>query len=430
MVLDRSIAPHIIPISKLHTPRVESYVLNNGLRVYSINAGTQDILKIEIVNRAGRSNEISQLASKLYAGTVKEGTESKTSSQIATLVDFYGATISSKSGMDSTSLSLYCLHKHLDSVLPVFMDVVSNPIFPEEEIEKFKKRSSEKLTLQLSKNDVQAYRKITEMIFGENHPYGYNSYPSSFSGLTRELAVSQHQEKILTEDSFVIISGKITLACSKRINDVLSQLTIKKRSIPSRFLIEPDQMLQYSDKGSNDYQTAIRIGKKLFNREHSDFAGAYMMNTLFGGYFGSRLMSSIREDKGYTYGIFSMIDTMRYGGYFYISTEVANEYVGPTLKAIREEIEIMKNQLTKPEEMRMVKNYIIGSFMTMVDGPFKTSEVLRTLLVSGLDFKYIEEFLEQIQSISAQNIQNLSNKYLDIDTMYQVTVGDSQSITD
>lgn len=430
MVLDRSIAPPIIPITKLHIPEVESYVLANGLRVYAINAGTQDILKVEIIHPAGRSNEVAPLASKLYAGTVKEGTKSKNSSQIATLVDYYGATISSRSGMDSASLTLYCLHKHLESVLPVFIDVVANPTFPEDEIEKFKKRSAERLAVQLAKNDVQAYRKITEMIFGENHAYGYNSYPESFEELTQGLALKQYNEKILTEDSFVIISGKITLDCSQTINDQLSQLPISKSSTPSGLFVESSDIMTYTDKGTNDYQTAIRIGKKLFNRDHKDFVGCYMMNTLFGGYFGSRLMSSIREEKGYTYGIFSMIDTMRYDGYFYISTEVANEYVQPTLEAIKEEITILQNERTDEEEMQMVKNYVMGSFMTTVDGPFKTSEVLKTLVIADLDFDYLHDFLDQIQSVSALEIQDLANKHLNIDSMYQVTVGDNPRLID
>lgn len=430
MLLDRSIAPPILPVTKLHIPAVESYVLDNGLRVFAINAGTQDILKIEIINPAGRSNEVAPLASKLYAGVVKEGTTTKNSSQIATLVDFYGATISSSSGMDSTSLTLYCLHKHLDSVLPVYMDILTNPVFPEDEIEKFIKRSSEKLAVQLAKNDVLAYRKITEMIFGAEHAYGYNSYPESFEGLTTALAKKQYSEKILTEDSFVVISGKITIDCSQTVNEQLSQLKISKSSPPRHLVVASAEELLYSDKGKNDYQTAIRIGKRLFNREHPDFDGMYVLNTLFGGYFGSRLMSSIREEKGYTYGIFSMIDSMRFDGYFYISTEVANHYVKPTLIAIEEEIKLLQQEKTDQEEMQMVKNYIMGSFMTMVDGPFKTSEVLKTLILSGLDFNYLEGFLDNVQAVSDQNIVDLANKYLNMDSMYQVTVGDNPSLTD
>lgn len=424
MILDRSVGPPIKPITKLQIPKVESHVLSNGLTVFCLNAGTQDILKLELINHAGRSNELQKLGAKVYAGTVKEGTSSMRSSEIAAKIDFYGATISSSSGMDSSSMTLYTLNKHLESILPVFIDLLVDPVFPEEEIEKYKKRSAEKLALELTKSDVLAYRKITEIIFGEEHAYGYNSYPETYNTLGREVALRHHREKILTKDSFAIISGRITTEALTIINNYLEQIVLTESSKAPIIYTGPVGAQRFHGKGKYEFQTAIRIGKQMFNRHHTDFSGMYLVNTLFGGYFGSRLMSSIREEKGYTYGIFSMIDAMKEDGYFYISTEVANKYVKPTMEAIREEVDILQNERVSKDELQMVKNYIMGSFMTMIDGPFKTSEVLKTLIIGGKDFEYLEGFFDEILQITDQEIQNLANKHLNLDTMHHVTVGD------
>lgn len=424
MILDRSTGPVIKPIIKLNIPKVESYVLSNGLKVFKINSGTQEIIKIEVVNLAGRSNETEQLAAKLYSGTAKEGTIHVNSSEIASKIDFYGATISSSSGMDSASTTLFTLNKHLEAIFPLFLDILQNPIFPDEEIEKYKKRSAAKLSLELTKSDVLAYRKITEIIFGENHPYGYNSYPETFATLDREVAVMHHQQKVLTQDSYVIISGKISSRVENQLNDLLQEIKLSPSSINPIIITTPVEIQKHHEKGTYEYQTAIRIGKQMFNRKHQDFAGMYVLNTLFGGYFGSRLMSSIREEKGYTYGIFSMIDSMKDDGYFYISTEVANEYVKPTLKAIKKEVDIIQAQEVSKDELQMVKNYIMGSFMTMIDGPFKTSEVLKTLSISDLDFQYLNQFFDEILKVSAKDVKDLANKYLDLSSMHLVTVGD------
>ncbi len=423
MTLDRSIAPAIAALDTILIPQIDEYRLSNGIRVIELNSGSQDIVKLEYVHAGGRYQESQKLAAKLYSSTLRDGTSSRSSAQIAEKIDYYGATLSSRSGMDSCSLILYSLHKHLDQLLPIFLDVCTDPVFPEEEIRKTCVRSSEKLKIQLAKNEVLAYREITSLIFGDDHPYGYNTYPEQYLKLDRNLAQEHFDHCIHTEGSFIIISGKITDAIRLVITSRLEQIPIKEnKRLEKVFDSYEMQAQRLNIEGPNSYQKAIRVGKKLCSREHDDYAKLYVTNTVLGGYFGSRLMSSIREEKGYAYGVFSMLDTMAKEGSFYISTEVAIKNAEATLLLMQKEIQELQDKLISKEEHRMVTNYIMGSFINMLDGPFKTSELIRTLYISGLDFHYLDSLIHTIRDTSRQEIQDIAKKYLQWEDMSIVMV--------
>jgi predicted Zn-dependent peptidase len=170
-------------------------------------------------------------------------------------------------------------------------------------------------------------------------------------------------------------------------------------------------------------QTAIRIGRRLFSRHHPDYAGFFVLNTILGGYFGSRLMTNIREDKGYTYNIYSSLDVMRHDGAFYIGTEVGNEFVGDTLKQIRLELRSLIENPVSEEELTMVRNYLMGNFLSMVDGPFNVGEVVRTMVGDELPFSFFSELVESVNTIKAETLQRLAEQYLQPEDQWEVVVG-------
>jgi len=207
------------------------------------------------------------------------------------------------------------------------------------------------------------------------------------------------------------------------LNDAIGEVIPdgKKESyMPAVEAKEPDKIrLEQPDA----VQTAIRLGKLLFNRSHKDYHGMYMLNTLFGGYFGSRLMSNIRENKGYTYNIYSSIDSLKYYGYFNIGTEVGNEFVDLTLKEIYKEIDSFREELVSEKEMEMARNYILGNLLTMLDGPFQVSELVKSHVVDNIPFSTFNDLAECIKYISREEIRELAGKYLDPDSLWEVLVG-------
>ncbi len=421
---DRSKAPLIKQIDQIDLPSPNKYFLDNGIPVFEINKGTQNIIKIEIVFHAGRPYEMKKLAARATASLIKEGTLKHSSSEISEIVDFYGATFSTPYNLDTSNLVLYSLHRHLDKLLPLVAEVIQNPVFPEDEIETYIKQSKQRLQVELQKTDVVAYRKITEFLFGAEHPYGYNSFPETYESLTRNDLLSHYQKNYTQDNCSIFISGKSSPDILKKINQYLGKQIQKGKPKINQFsnFIPSPQKIKIAH--SDSVQSAIRIGRRLFDRKHEDYSGMYLVNTILGGYFGSRLMTNIREDKGYTYNIYSAIDTMHNDGCFYIGTEVGNEFVDATKEEIYKEIYLLQNEFVGKQELVMVRNYLLGNLLTMLDGPFNMGEVIKTMVLEDIPKASFSTLVQTIKNITPDEIQHLAKKYFKSEDMWEVIVGE------
>ncbi len=422
-MLNRLQAPAIQEISNLTFPNYQKIDLANGIPLYIVNMGTQNVFKVEVIFNAGRRMEHKRQVANTTAKLLKEGANNKSSAEIAEHIDFYGGTIGQSHSLEIPSLVLYGMNKHFDRLLPVFADVISNPTFPEEEFQKYIKEKKQQLPINLSKSDIVAYRTITESIFGEDHPYGYNSSIAIYDDLNREDLIQHFQTNYIDQHCIIIASGKIDQHIIQKINDDLAPriLSGTKRELPYPATI-PKVQSTFIEK-PNSVQSALRLGRKLFNRHHPDFFGMYMLNTIFGGYFGSRLMMNIRENKGYTYNIYSMIEPMIVDGSCIIGTEIGTEYVNATLKEIHHEMDRLCTELVSEKELQMVRNYLKGTMLNWIDGAFNVAEVVKTLAVNELDEAYFKGLVDTINNISPKEIRQLAQRYLDPADWHQVIVG-------
>lgn len=421
-MLDRNTAPAIQKVVDLKLPLPNIHTLDNGIPVYEIQMGTQDIVKLEILFHAGRPYEKKKLVARATAALLKEGTTTMSSAEIAEQIDFYGGTLNIPINLDTSNIVLYSLTKHFKKLLPIVADMVSNPIFPKEELNAFCERNIQNLAVDLTRGDVVAYRKITEFIFSEHHPYGYNSSEKRYRALTREDLLEHFQDNYHAGNCRILISGKTTEQHIDLLNTyfgkVLPKKEVKKISFVQDFPIPKQVKIPHVES----VQTAIRIGCKTFNRNQADFNGLYILNTILGGYFGSRLMNNIREDKGYTYNIFSSLDAMRHDGYFYIGTEVGNEFTEKTLIEIYREITRLQEELVEEEELNMVKNYLLGNMLTMLDGPFNIADIIKTYVSEDLPITDFNLLTETIKNITAEELKELAIKYLQPENMWEVIV--------
>jgi zinc protease len=424
--LNRKTPPPIHQVTSLTLPTPSVSQLDNGIPVYATRLGTQEILKIELIIRAGRPEENRRLASRMTARLLREGTQSYISAQIAEKLDFFAGTLQTNAGMDTVNISLYCMTKHLPNLLPLIAEMVIAPTFPDRELTIVADNNIQRLAVELSKVDVLSYRKITAMLFGENTAYGYNSTPDDYRNITTADCRQYHRDYYTADRMSLFISGYFDDATLRLLNQYLGQipaattvptkigpLSISTKNTPQKVRVpHPDSL-----------QTAIRVGRSFGNRHHQDYNGFFMLNTIFGGYFGSRLMSNIREDKGYTYNIHSSVDTMHHDGYFYIGSEVGNDVVDKTLTEIYKEMDIMKTELVGDEELSMVKNYLLGNMLNMVDGPFAIGDVVRTFITEGLPFEAWESFVHTIRTIEAKEIRDLAQRYFKKEDFFEVVVG-------
>ena len=301
-------------------------------------------------------------------------------------------------------------------------ELLTSPIFPEQELETFKKNSKRRMQVDLTKNDVVAYRKITELMFGETHPYGYNSSEESYDQLQQADLVQHFKTNFHAQNCTIFLSGKIDDTIIQLLDQHLGQLPTGIKTNP----IFPAPPIIQAKKVEflipDSLQKAIRIGKKAITRNHEDYSGFTVLNTVLGGYFGSRLMNNIREDKGYTYNIYSVQDTMQEDACFYVSTEVGSEFLKPALKEIYFEMARLQNDLIPDEELEMVKNYILGNMLNMVDGPFRVTDLVKTLVLEDRPYSDFQKIVDLVHTISAQELRDLAQKYFDPATMWEVVV--------
>jgi zinc protease len=424
--LNRKTPPPIHQVTSLTLPTPTQTTLDNGIPVYATRLGTQEILKIELVIRAGRPEEKRRLASRMTARLLREGTPTYISAQIAEKLDFFAGTLQANAGMDTINISLYCMTKHLPNLLPIVAEMIVAPTFPERELSIVADNNIQRLAVELSKNDVLAYRKITALMFGENTAYGYNSTPDDYRRITTEDCRDFHREFYTADRMSLFICGYFDDATLKLLNTHLGQIkraTTEPRKIGPLSITTKNKPKKLRVPHPDSLQTAIRVGRHFGNRHHPDYNGFFMLNTILGGYFGSRLMSNIREDKGFTYNIHSSIDTMHNDGYFYIGSEVGNDVVDKTLVEIYKEMAILTKELVGDEELAMVKNYLLGNMLNMVDGAFAVGDVVRTFITEGLPFEAWETFVDKIRTIDAAEIRELARKYFKKQDFFEVIVG-------
>ncbi len=420
---NRTVPPKIHDVQSIELPQPEIVHLDNGVPVYITNLGTQEVSKLEIAFFAGRPYERKPLVARAVCSQLREGSRNYTSAQIAENLDFYGASLGMPFNLDTANLTLYSLNKHFGRVLPILKDMLAEPAFPEDDLRAFISRNQRRLEVDLARNDTVAYREITAMIFGEHHPYGYNSSMEGYAALARADLLEHYRRLYNRNNCLVFVSGRVTEKMLAQINEALSEALGDGQRASAEVSTPRRRPRRISFDRPGTLQSAVRLGREAFSRHHEDYFGLYILNTLLGGYFGSRLMTNIREEKGYTYNIYSMLENMRYGGSFLIGTEVSERYVEATLQEIYREMEQLQQERVGEEELKMVRNYLMGNFLTMLDGPFNIAEVVRTQALDGLPPDTFSRLVETVQHIDAGALQALAQKYLNKDEMWEVVVG-------
>jgi predicted Zn-dependent peptidase len=422
MILNRSQSPSYTNNFSFPAIAPEQHTLSNQIPLFVIDAGTQALCKIELVFNAGNYFETSALIANASNSLMREGTYSKSATEIAELLDYYGAFLETAVYKDKASIILYSLNKHLHHTLPVMMDIVQNAIFPEKELNLFKTNQKQKFMVNQQKVDFVARNHFNKMLFN-NTPYNQFVEANDYEQLSQQQLQNFFKDRYNANGTYAVIAGKISTDVLTQVKEAMSTMPLKTetetRAYHNNFSGRTELLIEKKDA----MQSAIRIGRRLFNKKHEDYFGMQLLNTILGGYFGSRLMSNIREDKGYTYGIGSGIASLLHDGFFYISTEVGVDVTAATLSEIYKEIEILQQSPVKEEELDLVKNYLLGTFLRSVDGPFALSEKFTAIKDYGLTNEFYQSYVKHIKQANANDLMLLAQKYLNKNDLCQLVVG-------
>jgi len=422
-MINRKEAPEFKAIDNIHLIRPEHIKLANGCNVFCFNSGDQELVRIEWIFGNLRFNTTKPLLNMAVNTMLNDGTNSLSGSEIADKIDFYGAFLSVEYGVDHSTVTLYSLNKHLHHTLPVIRDILTDSIFPEKELETFIRNQQQKLQVNLQKNDMVARRTFNKAMFG-NTLYGLTPVADDYQAIRREDMRVHFKEMYQPSNCTLIIAGKIekeTLdLLTGTFSDWVNSATPANITQPE---IEHAAEHFYFVEKTEALQSAIRMGLPFINRSHPDFPAVQVLNTVLGGYFGSRLMNNIREDKGYTYGIGSGIAAYKQAAALFIATEVGTDVCKAATIEIEKEINLLKTDMVPAEELSLVRNYMLGSLLGSLENVFSHADKFKNLYFSGLDYEYYDRYTEVVKSITAAELLKLANEYLDFEQFYKVIVG-------
>ncbi len=422
---DRTIAPPIKDAIDFHITLkpYSQFALSSGAPVYYINDGAEEVAMVDFVFRAGNCFETKTGVAATANYLIKNGTTQKSAFDVTEFFEYYGAYLNRTCFNETATITLHCLSKHLKVLLPVVREIITDAIFPEEELEIFKQNSIQRLSVNLLKCDFVANRLIDKYLYGAQHPYGKVSGKEDIEALTREDLINFYKQYYKTGNCMIFSAGKLPSDFENLLELYFGDLPLNEKLatvMPAREISEKKKFRLMVDE--NGVQAAIRIARPFPDRHHPDFKKAMVLNTLFGGYFGSRLMSNIREDKGYTYGISSYLQNHIETSSWVISTEAGKEVSEATIAEVYKEMSILREEPVDEDELLLVKNYIMGLNLGYVDGPFHNIARWKSLILNHLDEHYFYDSLNAIRTITSEEIQALANKYLNPDEFIELVV--------
>jgi predicted Zn-dependent peptidase len=419
-MLDRNTPPSFQKSNSFTLIQPKKIGLPNGLTITVVPGGEQEVAKIELIFKAAKWHETQPGISYFTAQLLQKGTLTKNSFQISSELDQHGVHLEITPGYDFTSIILYGLTKNIDRFFELIREIITKPTFPELELQQAKDIYIQGLKINLEKTSYLASRLLRQTLFGKEHPYGCDADVTDVENIQRQSLVSFHEDHFI--DFEIICSGKFTEALTKSLTETLGGVPITKRNnrvIEKKEVVKPTPFLEKE----NTVQSSIRLGKKIISRIHPDYPALLLLNHILGGYFGSRLMKNIREEKGLTYGIYSSIAALKNDSYLSIGADVNKENRQLTIQEIKNELKKLSTHRISKGELITAKNHFIGSLQAEITTPFAHADKIKNIMLFGLPGDYYQALLNKIDLLDETNLIETAQKYFDTESFSVVAAG-------
>lgn len=425
-MLNRTIAPAHAATTRFDLIEPQHLTFSNGLEVFVFDSGDQELVRMEWIAGNVFATEDRALLNTCLCDMLLEGTANHSSAQLAEQVDYHGAFLVPSYGYDQSSLTLFSLTKHLPALLPLVQEILTESVFPDKELATYARNHCQKLQVSLKKNSFVARRQFNRAIFGDTR-YGYAPEIVDYECIVRNDLLSLFSKQYHPRNGTLVVSGRVT-------DDVIYLL---EQLFGGRWKNDSDTVPQDLPpvfapvtagepvvvERADALQSAIRLGGPSIQRTHPDFPGLQVVNTLLGGYFGSRLMANIREDKGYTYNVGSGLASLKHGAFFTIASEVGVDVTAATLREIEREIQRLRHEPVPDAELALVRNYMMGAMLGSLENVFSHADKFKNVYFSGLGLDYYDYYTDVVNTITKEDVQRLATTYLDYDKMVKIVVG-------
>ena len=431
-MLDRSVCPPIRDIQSIVVPEVETISLKNGSRLHCMNVGIDEVVRVTVIVGVGLDVQKVPLSTRMMSSLLFEGTKDMTQTEVAEKFDFYGARKSILPGMYASSYDLISLTRHLPKIIDVFVDSVFSPALRVDDFNRLSKIMKTNMKDLSKRVDYLSDKNLDYMLFGKNarliHPE-----QEDIDKLTVDDLQKLHSDYFNIENVEFVACGMITDEVKKVLIDTFSAIAPSGRTRKTdKPLVLPEMDKKYNFFHKTGVQAGVCIGRQLFGRSDKDEKGMRFLNTVFGGYFGSRLSSNIREEKGYTYGIYSDLSINKHHGTMTISTQCDNKYVQKVIDETFKEMEILCTENVPDNELERVKNYLLGTMCSTSGNALAwNSEMIRAVTSANggdISLTYINDFIDYIRSVSADDVKKMAQKYYGKDDFGVSVVADKDKL--
>jgi len=425
--MNRTIAPAIKDAVEFDVTLkpYEKFTLDNGIPVYVVKSDEQDTLQLEFIFPAGSWYEQESQVAAATNFLIKNGSTKHNALEINESIEYFGAYLNRNSYHENATYTLHCLTRHTEDLLPLLQEVILDPAFSADELATYQQNMKQRLAVNLQKCDFVANRYIDKYLFGEFHPYGRVSTMMAYDALQPESLRAFYQKHYSYNNCKIFVAGHLPENMIALLNKYFGSTQWNGETT----LLRPELPIQTADEkkhrifnDENGVQGAVRVARHFPNRYHPDFPKMMVLNTILGGYFGSRLMSNIREEKGYTYGIHSQLYNFRQTGALNIQTEAGRDVCEATIEEIYKELQNLQNEPVPEEELSLVRNYMIGSILGDLDGAFQVIQRWKSLILNDLDESYFNNNIRIIKTITAEELQHLAKQYFTPSDFYELVV--------
>jgi len=422
-MLDRTQAPEFHKIKEINILRVSKSLLSNQTPVYTLRAGEQELVRIEWLLEAG--NFYNQLNGQAFftLKMLQEGTKNRNSNQISADIDQYGAFLEINNHFDQAEIILYCPTRFVSELVPIIAEMLFEPTFPESELDIMKRKQAQELQINFQKTNYLAGRAFRKALFGEKHPYGKSLEITEIEQINIAVLEEFYTNYIQNSSLEILVSGYFDDSVLKVLDTHFGKYAPKTTTKPLFSVSIPLRSEAVFVEKAGSLQNTIRVGKHIINKHNPDYFKLALTNTILGGYFGSRLMQNIREEKGYTYGIFSSLQNLREVSFVGIGTDVKAEFSQNTLTEIYKEIEILQNEKVNQEELERVKNYMAGSFASGITTAFSQMDLFKEIHLHKLGYEFYEEYLERIEAINSDDILQMVQTHYQKQDLVEIVAG-------
>lgn len=414
--------PSIRIPERVDVPTARLATLGNGVRLYLLENHDQQVVRLSFVFGAGSSHQSKLFSATSAANLLSEGSDRFTARQIAEQLDFYGSYFDIAVDRDMVVVSFCALSKFVMPTLQTAEEILLRPSFPQQEFDSYRIKRRQRLEIERRKVDVRVREAFAAAMFGADHPYGISAPEAAYDELTRDDVVDFYRRHYTADNCYVVCSGDLSDEALSAIENICVQLPQSgdRNELHFPAMVQtPRVRLEHAGA----VQSAVRVGRMLFTRNHPDYVGMQVVATVLGGYFGSRLMRNLREERGYTYGVFAGMVNLDRAGYLAIATQVAEAAREDTLHQIYTEIERLRTEPISEQELSLVKNIMVGEMMRILDGPFGIVDVTIENVQCGTDNHAVERTVEAIRRCTPEDVLRLSERYLRREDLVEVTVG-------